>query len=237
MNNPANDYASVFFSDGYNLASAHLKNDLSAHSVFSALRTQYEQIDILIDSFIKRCNHSGVNVDCKKGCEFCCHQPVFANVHEMLLVVHYIKHHFEVGELQSVREKARIKCEKTDVTTLHELMKHSHPCPLLKNGSCSVYPVRPMACRIYLSSDVNSCIRRFEHTEDGTHFPALFEFVLMAGRNMNEGFAAFLRKQGLQISENRFEILLNQILSNDRIQEEWLKKQLVIESFDWGDSN
>src|SRR5262249_34824988 len=47
-----------------------------------------------------------------------------------------------------------------------------HPCPFLEGdragswGRCSVYEVRPLACRGYHSLDLRQCQRLFDHPED-----------------------------------------------------------------------
>ena len=166
MFNQSDQIASVFFADGEKLAQSLVPDNYTLNHIFRAMKSQYEAIDKLIESFVQRCRQSNVNIDCKKGCEFCCHQPVFANIQELLYILSYIKNKFTESDIDRVKNMAFEKMRKIDTTSVKELMKHSHACPLLKDGSCSVYPVRPMACRIYLSSDVNSCIRRYQLKEE-----------------------------------------------------------------------
>ena len=222
--------ASIFYADGENLANSLIPDNFSIKDIFRAISRQYEAIDKLIDSFALRCKQSEVNIDCKKGCEFCCHQPVFANIQEILLVVDYINSNFSVAQIENIQTKALDKIKKIDATSVKELLKYSHACPLLVDGACSVYPVRPMACRIYMSSDVNSCIRRYELEEEDSEFPSLFEFLLIAGRNMNRGFSERLNNLNLQVTENRLEVILYLILSDIENQEKWLRGIEIIEN-------
>ena len=65
-----------------------------------------------------------------------------------------------------------------------------------------------MACRIYLSKSVKSCEMDLKNPEDDTIFPALFDMPLRAGRMLNEGFHARLRKgmeDKIQAFENTIE--------------------------------
>jgi hypothetical protein len=86
-----------------------------------------------------------------------------------------------------------------------EILNSKFPCPLLENGACSAYPARPMACRIYLSSDVNTCLKFYREPEDETTYPALLDFPMRAGRMMNEGFKAALKAHGINIQEFRID--------------------------------
>ena len=55
--------------------------------------------------------------------------------------------------------------------------------------------------RIYLSASEPSCRKEYDHPSDKRSFPGLFDFPLRAGRMMNEGFVAYLKQAGLQVSE------------------------------------
>jgi Fe-S-cluster containining protein len=91
-------------------------------------------------------------------------------------------------------------------------------------GFCRAYQARPMACRIYLSSDVKSCKVDLENPEDDSIFPQLFDMPLRAGRMMNEGFHARLRrdrKDSLQAFENPIEEGLLKAL-DDKAFDQWL---------------
>ena len=86
-----------------------------------------------------------------------------------------------------------------------ELLNAKFPCPLLENGACLAYSARPMACRIYLSSDVKSCLRFFKEPGDIDSIPALLNLPLRAGKMMNEGFKAALKASGYETKEYRIE--------------------------------
>ena len=56
-------------------------------------------------------------------------------------------------------------------------------CPLLVNERCSVYPVRPLTCRGFNSTDARSCersVKSHQHVDVPTHDPPhrLATFVL-----------------------------------------------------------
>jgi hypothetical protein len=126
---------------------------------------------------------------------------VFAVTHEFLYLQHYVAAHCKESERNRFLENARQKTERTGKRTTGEQLLFRFPCPFLEEGACAVYPARPMACRIYLSSSVETCIKSHEHPADERSFPALFEFPLRAGRMLNEGFVAYLKQSGLKTTE------------------------------------
>ena len=91
------------------------------------------------------------NVPCKKGCSNCCHGQVQLMQAEAELIGDAIG-----------RTPVRLK---TDVrpTPAPALYKPDTPCPFLVNHLCSVYNVRPMACRNHVVLDIDNLLCSFEN--------------------------------------------------------------------------
>jgi Fe-S-cluster containining protein len=133
--------------------------------------------------------------------------------------------------LQTIVERATEKADHTSKLPLDKLLKYKRPCPLLhpEQGFCRAYQARPMACRIYLSSDVKSCKDDLDNPNDDTIFPQLYDMPLRAGRMMNEGFHARLRlnrKDNLQAFENTIEEGLLKAL-DEKALDQWLSGKNV----------
>ncbi len=223
-------FEKLFYSDGYRLGQSHpIKDELV--QLNRGMTELYHHTDQLIGTFIQRCQAEGVAVDCRKGCAWCCHQAVFATTHEMVVLIQYLKKRFSPEVVADVLEKAIDKEEKFSALSPAETSRGRHACPLLLNESCMVYPVRPMACRIYLSSNVQSCIAKHHHPHDPKARPALFDFPLKAGRQMNEGFASTLREQGFAVEEHRIEHILIRLLTHPEAEKEWLTGLSLHEGF------
>lgn len=227
-------FEQVFFADGNELAKNNpVENDLSKLKI--ALRQLYHNTDLLIDAFTQRCESEQIPVDCHMGCQWCCHQAVFASTHEMVVLVDYLERRFKPELLEEIKKKASIKEEKLSVLSPAQVLKTTMPCPLLRKGSCMVYPVRPMACRIYLSSSEKSCYAKYQNPQDPDTVPALFDFTLKAGRQLNEGFAAALREEGLSVEEHRIEHILFKLLESADKKNEWLHGATIHENFPFDD--
>jgi len=206
----------IFYSDGYKLAQNAIESGLSNENLFFAIESLYDSIDGLNESILALAERQQVKVACKNGCHWCCHQAVYANSYEFHFLSESIKNSFTSDELNSLIERTENKFVQTSKLNEIEVLKFKSPCPLLINGSCSSYSSRPMACRIYLSTNLASCLEYYKNPENESNFPALIDFPLRAGRMMNEGFRAALKECGVETAEFRLEEGLRIVLHNDQ---------------------
>jgi Fe-S-cluster containining protein len=204
VNNRFSETDRIFYSDGYRLAQS-FGEDISPETIIEIQTAVYEVVDGLIDSLLKQAVRSEVRVDCVKGCAWCCHQPVYANTLEMLYLQDFLRKKFPADKRKEIRRKAEEKNSKVSALSEDQIPGYKSPCPLLADGSCQAYPARPMACRIYLSSSVESCRHFFTHPDDQHSYPALLDFPLRAGRMLNEGVTAAFRQKGFPVAEIRIE--------------------------------
>ncbi len=198
------EHDKAFYKDGYQLGTYATSKE-GETSLFDAISNMYKGIDDLIDSLSEMAKKQGVSIDCKKGCAWCCKQAVFANSYEIHYLGRFIEKNFAETEKEHVIRKSKLKNDKTDKLSEKEVLSFKADCPLLKNGACSAYEARPMACRIYLSQKVSTCIDFYKNPEDENSYPALLEFPLRAGRMMNDGFIAALKTNGTLTAEFRLE--------------------------------
>ncbi len=199
-----------FFGDGYNLADMYLYSGLTKENLFKAQSHLYRAIDEFNDAFLRKSSSEGVPEECKMGCSTCCHQTVLATPYEFFYLADFMKNKFRNDALEVIVERAENKNKITSKLKIDELLKFKQPCPLLHpvGKYCRAYQARPMACRIYLSSSVKSCIDDLENPVNDEIYPKLFELPLRAGRMMNEGFHARVRKgneKTIQAFENTIE--------------------------------
>lgn len=195
------DNDKVFFNDGLNLALAADQDGISKKSILQTTRQAQDAIDGLVEALSVEAKRHNVTLDCKKGCSWCCHQPIFATSHEMHFMWEFMKLNFSEEDRQQVVQTAFDNYQKRGRMNEDELLADKLPCPLLKNGSCGVYPARPLTCRIYLSMSEPSCKTFFDQPKNKNSFPQLFEFPLQAGRMLNEGLNSGLNESGLNSRE------------------------------------
>lgn len=204
----SSDFKSIeraFYSDGYRLGMKAAEN-FHSESVFSeAVQELHQLVDELIRSFSEFATQQNQNIDCKKGCEWCCHQPVFALDYELDYLNAFINSKFPEAKLNIINERAKSKRKKLESLEGEALLNSKFPCPLLEEGVCIAYEARPIACRIYLSKNINSCVHFYNEPGDKTNFPELLDLPMRLGRMINEGFKAALKTNGFNPLEYRIE--------------------------------
>jgi Fe-S-cluster containining protein len=217
-----NEIGNIFFQDGYHMARGILDEGITKANLLRLVAKAYEAMDGLILSFRNRCLREGLRLDCRQGCSWCCHQAVLASTHEVLLISDYLAREMTDEQRQACCRNARNKESVTGNMRVEEFLRTQHPCPFLKNRSCQIYPVRPMACRCYLSAEESSCLAQYRQPESKETMAALYDFPLQAGRSLNEGIRAVLMHHGLITSEWLLEVLTSKTCEDDDLLDEWL---------------
>jgi Fe-S-cluster containining protein len=94
---------------------------------------------------------------CREGCAWCCHKVVGTTEPEVLRIGRYLKDTLPADAYAAT--VSRVDHIKQERERLREdgWAARRLPCALLKDGSCSVYPVRPLTCRGFNSSDAAAC--------------------------------------------------------------------------------
>lgn len=190
----------AFYNDGYRLAADIPGDGNTGLVLLQSVTNLYEILDRFIDLFLQQAAEEQP-AQCRKGCAWCCHQAVFAQTYEFRYLKNWMFANKDAGQLEQIRKRAEEKRKTTSRLSPEERLLHKEPCPLLENDACSAYAARPVACRIYLSMDVQSCENEYTHPADRSAFPKLFRLPLQAGRKLNEGFAARLNEASVETSE------------------------------------
>ena len=205
LHNQFSDKLKAFYSDGYKIGMEAIDRGFTEEAIRSASEKLYRNIDNLNDVLLKYANKQETKVYCRKGCFWCCYQPVFALSHEILYLKEFISSAFTEAEKYEILIRAQEKEKKVGNLPEEEMLNSKYACPLLKDGICTAYEARPMSCRIYLSLDLRSCKDFYLNPKTMSGFPRILEFPLQAGRMMNEGFKAALKQSGRNSQEFRIE--------------------------------
>ena len=100
------------------------------------------------------------DVSCKKGCSHCCHYSVGVTNDEADLLQDKLRSMIRGGlmDKKAVMEKLEYQAP-LDYKEYNKISREESACVFLKDGACSVYDERPMACRNFLVvSDPKGCI-------------------------------------------------------------------------------
>ena len=108
---------------------------------------------------------------CRSGCSLCCWLRVDVFAHEVFLIAHHLQVECDPAELARIKENLLAHAAVVLPLTPFEHATRNVPCPMLRDGQCSIYSVRPNACRRQHSTDLLACQHTFDHPAD-LEFPA-----------------------------------------------------------------
>jgi Fe-S-cluster containining protein len=132
---------------------------------------------------------------CQEGCAWCCHKLVGTAAPEVFRIADYLQNHLPAEHFQTIRDQIIQRDEQRKGLRENRWSAARLPCSLLVDNRCSVYPVRPLTCRGFNSSDARQCerwVKKRERVEVPMYEPQhrLATFVL-------DGLRAGLSESGL----------------------------------------
>ncbi len=122
--------------------------------------SEVKEIYTLVDELIstqKSC--------CAKGCSFCCHQQIEVLNIEKKVITNYIKDKLDDQTKEIIKKDLEVWLDYFDQNTpdnkvlstqdvfidfRSKAAKVGLKCPFLINNACSIYAMRPQACRIHI---------------------------------------------------------------------------------------
>jgi hypothetical protein len=107
---------------------------------------------------------------CRPGCAHCCHQAVGVSPPEVFVIHDHLLATRTPAELEAFDQRLRSADERTRGMSLTERLSPELPCPFLEQGRCSIYEVRPLACRGKNSLDATACERTLFEPEARADF-------------------------------------------------------------------
>jgi hypothetical protein len=99
-------------------------------------------------------------VACKAGCDHCCHVVVALTAPEALTIFDHLVRTLSDAARRELRTRLAELHERTRGLTSSERFSPEFPCAFLEGGRCSIYEVRPFACRGMNSLDAAECETR-----------------------------------------------------------------------------
>ena len=135
-----------------------------------------------IDRFLKLIDESYRQLDevlsrldseivCEKGCHWCCERTgIYADLVECLAIVCFLNERDRntMIKIATAIEDFNLyydiyvgrgpKSFKTPEQAMAFIDRLNFRCPFLDHNVCSIYPVRPLFCRAYISYSVDECI-------------------------------------------------------------------------------
>jgi Fe-S-cluster containining protein len=136
--------------------------------VLEATRSAMVSTSRLVDGLLARAPAG--SVACKAGCDHCCHVVVGITAPEALVIFEHLKRSRSTLELARLTARVDEFCDRTRGLSSSERFLPEYSCVFLEKGRCSIYEVRPFACRGMNSLDATACETRLRDPEARAEF-------------------------------------------------------------------
>jgi hypothetical protein len=157
-------------------------------------------------------SEDGIIPTCKLGCCHCCRYHILTNIAEAHSLARYIKREFSLDQISDLRMRTQQWHEwdnsrpgrypSANIDQGTDFSNYDHCCPLLVNGACIAYPVRPVVCRTHFvcSHPLYCCAANDpESTEDA---PVVLTSVLAAASPFSMAMRDHIENAGLDFSRS-----------------------------------
>jgi hypothetical protein len=152
------------------------------------------QVNALADQLISQFelhNRLPHAIVCRPGCTPCCYNQVEVTPPEALLIGYFVAQNFSAEDLVALKKKVTAACHRKLGKSKKKLarLRAKLPCPLLVEGRCSVYQVRPLVCRAMHSFDAQVCAQELQGGKlgPGTYYAHRYEFVWSISSGIQNG--------------------------------------------------
>lgn len=162
-----------------------------------------------------------VKLACREGCALCCWLRVDLFAHEVFLIAHHVRSYFTADDMAGLMTRLAAHSAKVLPLSPFDHATRNIACPLLQDGRCSVYQVRPQSCRRHHSQDFAACQFTFDHPTDlespAAHDRDLFRTLTEAMQQNIEAYA------GRDYDETIYELgtALHEALTDRASWERW----------------
>lgn len=179
----------------------------------SATKAFQELIDVVMTTAETT---SSSNIACKKACNYCCYFRVDVSADEVLLIEHYVRMNMPKAMQNIIRERVESNANQIASMTYDQHLHTNVQCCFLLDGICSIYAVRPHACRTFHATDVSNCQRSYlEPNNDSIRLTWIPE-VRNVTQMHNHNRAITLQRAGLDYGFYEMQTAVHEALSNPR---------------------
>jgi hypothetical protein len=134
------------------------KGDRAVTSRERFVRSVYASMDEAIAARLHRLGvDEGLHPTCTAGCFHCCRFYILTNMAEAHTLAQYVRREWDGEQINDLRIRTQQwhawDCSRpgrrvpTKIDRRIDLSHYEDCCPILVNGTCGAYPVRPAVCR------------------------------------------------------------------------------------------
>ena len=166
-------------------------------------------------------------IACKQGCTYCCHLLFFTDALTVFRVADQLQRNCSAEDVEALKTRLALFIDNE-----YGVTQVPRPaCPVLLDGLCMAYDVRPLVCRAQNSMQVSECEEKYHGTRE---MVVAHDIPLRIWAVISDGIAAGLAEAGLAGNESlEFVTALRIVLESPTAMERWIAGEPVFEPAQW----
>jgi Fe-S-cluster containining protein len=179
------------------------QNPVEPEKLISLVKQALQLSDWLSQEINKRNIPDIEKIVCKHGCAWCCYMQVGVSAPEVFAIADYLANNKSTLSLDDAKIRLTSLDHKTNNLSAISRLATQQPCAFLVNNSCSIYEVRPLACRGSNSIDSERCRLHVEDIDDllnekkYTSTPWIHDIPFSIMSTLREGMTAGIEEWGI----------------------------------------
>jgi Fe-S-cluster containining protein len=177
------------------------------------VRETYFAVDEAVALGLERLSsEDGIIPACKLGCSYCCRFHIIANIAEAHTLAQYVKRELPAEQINELRIRTQRwhawdssrpgRDPSVSIDDRIDISNYEHCCPLLVNGACIAYPVRPVVCRThFVCTNPLSCLAA-NYPESTREAPVVMTSIVTAANPFSMGIKNIIENAGLDFSRS-----------------------------------
>lgn len=173
----------------------------------------YSSVDIATACALDRLrSEDGLVPTCKLGCCHCCRYHILTNIAEVHALAQYVKREWSEGQINDLRIRTQQwhawdnsrpgRYPSADIFDQSDLSNYDPCCPLLLNGVCSAYHVRPVVCRTHFVCSPSLSCSAANDPESTMDAPEVLTSVVTATSPVSKAIRDQIENAGLDFARS-----------------------------------
>ncbi len=183
-----------------------------------------KQVIRFYKKYDERISELAGSIACAAGCDFCCHYHVVATAPEIFAIAEHLAK-MPKAEKTKIQERIKETASRVSKMAVSEYMVTNIPCAMLENGRCSIYELRPLACRGHHSVDAKICERTFNAPQEDEPMELDYDRKLTVTA-LEAAHLTSQREKKLDTAKYELHAALNTAIWNKDVFKRWLEHKL-----------
>ena len=192
-------------------------NELGADLPVTAEETFVKAVYTSVDEAVGRELHrlrskTGMVPSCRLGCCHCCRYRIVMNIAETRTLAQHVKRAFTSEQRKDLRRRTqrwhewddslRGRFPSAEGTKPPDPSPYETCCPLLINGACGAYGVRPVVCRSHFVSSLPLSCDAANDPESREEPPQVIEALVTVAHPFSMAMKAYIEEAGWDYSRS-----------------------------------